>query len=140
MATDVPGTSSATPTFSQWKTVLSSRWRHPDEHINGLELRAIYLSYRWRLRSSAGHRKRFLHYVDSLVAMGVCAKGRTSSRRLRHISLKIAALVLAGQLWPVIAYCRSHRNPSDEASRPNSKKIKKIVLRPRSPAKERSAQ
>eukprot|EP00974_Lingulodinium_polyedra_P054090 5201141-Lingulodinium_polyedra.AAC.1 len=49
--------------------------------------------------------------------MGVNAKGRTSSRRLRPSLLRNAAYILGGSLYPVLAFTRTHRNPADRPSR-----------------------
>jgi len=123
------------PEVFQWRPVSTSRWRHPDIP-DVLILKAIYLSYQWRLRLTAEHRRRFPHFVDSLFAMGIYSKSRTSSQRLRHMSMKIAALVLAGQLWPVIARHRSLRAPPDKSAERHARKVHRLVLRPRSPDRQ----
>ena len=109
----------------KWKTVIANTWEREGEHINQLEARAYVLALRWRLRSTKGVGTRFLHAVDSLVTMGAMVKGRSSSRRLRHIVLRANALLLAGHLHPSLVYVRSHENPADAPSRV----VKKIHLK-----------
>ena len=84
-------------------------------HINNLELQAVLLALDWRLRSGS-RPKRFLHLIDSQVALATLAKGRTSSRRLLPVTRKIAARVLAGGLVPLYSFVRSALNPADEPS------------------------
>eukprot|EP00435_Cladocopium_sp_Y103_P072274 s233_g39.t1 len=55
------------------------------EHINVLELRALIHSFEWRLRSSKFSRCRALHLTDSIVALSVCVKGRSSARVLNRL-------------------------------------------------------
>ena len=54
------------------------------------------LSLRWRFRTETNIGTKFLHLVDSRVTLGVVAKGRTSSWRLRRALCKVNALMLAG--------------------------------------------
>ena len=85
-------------------------------HINQLELKAIRLTLDWRLR--AGQQKsRFVHLVDSQVALAVECKGRTSSFRLLREARRIAARCIAGALHLTYGYVRSKWNPSDAPSR-----------------------
>lgn len=62
----------------KWKVVCGSKWANQKEHINGLELRAILTSLRWRFNT------RLFHLTDSSVCLHALTRGRTSSRRLRR--------------------------------------------------------
>ena len=72
------------PSTWLWHVGLAYRFKHA-EHINVLELRALVGSYEWRLRSSSFSRCRALHLTDSVVALSVAVKGRSSSRTLNKI-------------------------------------------------------
>ena len=85
-------------------------------HINQLELKAIRLAIDWRIRSKIRRRK-FVHLVDSQVALAIVCKGRTASRRLLPEVRRIAARCIAAGLHPTYAYVRSKWNASDEPSR-----------------------
>ena len=102
-----------------WRHVVSTKVKRKRRclHINQLELKAIRLALDWRLR--AGRRKsRFVHLVDSQVALAMVCKGRTSSFRLLPEARHIAARCIAGGLHPTYGYVRSKWNPSDVPSRP----------------------
>ena len=85
-------------------------------HINCLELEAVSAAVDWRLRSRS-RGKRFLHLVDSQVALSILCKGRSSSLRLTPVTRRIAARLLAGFMFPVFAFVKSAWNPSEEPSR-----------------------
>ena len=99
------------------------RWRHvlgrkvvKRTHINVLELRAIGLTVKWRLRARprAG---RVLHLTDSQVCLSVLAKGRTGSARLLPRLRTIAARVVTGGIILTIGFVTSESKPTDEPSR-----------------------
>ena len=100
-----------------WQVVLSVPWRYTEEHINYLECQAYRLSLEWRLRRFSSVGSRFIHLLDSGVVIGICSKGRTSPSSLRGVLLKVSALVIAGDLCPILGFFRSHLNPSDRPSR-----------------------
>ena len=87
------------------------------EHINVLELRALIQTFEWRLRSSNFSRRRALHLTDSMVALSVCVKGRSSARVLNRLLKRFAALQIAGGIYPVLGWVESEDNPADEPSR-----------------------
>ena len=75
------------PKPQHWTGVETSRWRwnhvishmvKPKLHINVLELAAIDMAVKWRLRCRA-RGGRVLHLTDSQVCLAVLAKGRTAS-------------------------------------------------------------
>ena len=100
-----------------WKTVLSSQWKVPGEHINVLEGKAACLGLRWRTRTKANLNRRAAHFLDSQVIMNILAKGRTSSSRLLPVILRANAIILAGHLHMILGYVRSKDNPADRPSR-----------------------
>ena len=99
-----------------WKTVKGWRWRHSD-HINVLEMEALYQSLRWRLRGGRLFNRRFLHLVDSQVVLGVVAKGRSSSKKLNRVVKRINLLLLGCHSYMLLGWVRSELNPADEPSR-----------------------
>ena len=71
------------------------------EHINLLELRAIFTGIKWKVsRSKMKLGVRFLHLTDSLVCLHALTRGRSSSRKLRPILMRLNALLLAADLHP----------------------------------------
>ena len=110
----------------KWRRAIATEWRFKGEHINVSELRAYLLSLRWRLKRSHHLGTRFLHLLDSNVSLRACVKGRSSSARLRKVLCRISALCLAGDVLPVLAFVRSHRNPADKPSRSFPKAIPEV--------------
>ena len=105
----------------RWKTVCGWRWKGFDstesEHINKLEMRAVYTAIKWRLFKQKISQCRCLHLVDSMVSLQILNKGRTSSRKLRALSKRIGALLVAGRLLLILAYVHTSQNPADRPSR-----------------------
>ena len=100
----------------QWKKVFAHKWARGD-HINSLELRAIVNSIEWRIGHLKEHSLRIFHLTDSYVCMAIISKGRTSSAMLRPSLARLAAALLAFDLYLIIAHVGSLDNPTDEASR-----------------------
>ena len=98
-----------------WKVVLSYRMQPP--HINVGELHALLATFRWRARKASAIRSKFLHLTDSLVALGVALKCRSSSVLLHRVVSKLSALCLAASFYPFFAYVSSGTNPADAPSR-----------------------
>ena len=101
----------------KWKTVAGWRWTSKGEHINALECRATLTALRWRLERLRHSRVKFVHLVDSLVALHSLSRGRSSSRKLRRTVLRINALLLATRSQAVWAYVHTKDNPADAPSR-----------------------
>ena len=105
------------PKCWKWRVVTGWKWKHLDEHINVLELRAILTSLRWRLEHQHHLRTRFLHLTDSLVCLHALCRGRSSSRKMRCTMSKVNALLLAGGVHPFWGYVHTDVNPADKPSR-----------------------
>ena len=60
---------------------------------------------------------RFAVFVDSLVVLGIAAKGRSCSRRLNSILRRLNAHVLVSGFYVFFGYVTSDANPADEPSR-----------------------
>ena len=87
------------------------------DHINALELYAIFVTFEWRASEALPLGCRVVHCTDSQVCQSVLTKGRSSSRRLSRILRRLNALLLACAVVPVFLYIRSEDNPADEPSR-----------------------
>ena len=101
----------------KWKVIAGWKWTSPGEHINSLELRAIYTSLRWRIEHQQHLRTRFIHLTDSLVCLHCLSRGRSSSRKLRRTMAKINSLLLASSVHPFWGYIHTDQNPADKPSR-----------------------
>ena len=64
----------------QWRTICGWHWRRSPgqdpEHINKLELRALYTALKWRVERQGLCQSRFLHLCDSMVSLHIVNKGR----------------------------------------------------------------
>ena len=100
----------------RWREVAGWQWRHSGDHINVLELQAILTTLRWLAVRRKVHRRRFMHLTDSLVCLRSLSRGRTSSRKLRHVLKRISSLILAADLHPVWGYIHTAQNPADIAN------------------------
>ena len=107
---------SSCPDWWRWKALFRTRWKTP-EHINCLELRAIFLA----LKHAIGHLRaadmRLFHISDSYICLSIVAKGRTSSIQLNRILKQFNAHLLAFGLYWIQSHVESFENPTDEASR-----------------------
>ena len=108
--------SAALVASSDWRTIISSRWRRP-EHINVLELRALTTAVRWVLSFRQALNCRVLVLCDSLVVVGAVTKGRSSSQELLRRLRYLAAMVLASGLRLTLRWVASADNPADGPSR-----------------------
>ena len=65
-----------------WRTICGFAWPSGEcDHINRLELRAVYTALRWRVLRRKDLRCRVLHLTDSMVCLHVLNRGRSSSRK-----------------------------------------------------------
>ena len=102
----------------QWDWKISKGWPWLRQaHINVLEMEALLHAVRYRAKSVRVMHKKFLHLVDSLVVLGIAAKGRTTSKMLSPSLHRYNMLILALHCYPILAWVQSHLNPSDEPSR-----------------------
>ena len=101
----------------RWRTICGWSWANRAEHINRLELRAVYSSLRWRVLRNKSLRIKFVHLTDSLVSLHVINRGRSSSHKIQSLMYRIASLSLAAGLHPFICYVSTHQNPADKPSR-----------------------
>ena len=101
----------------KWKTIAGWAWKGSPEHINVLELRAIYTSIRWWVAQAGAFSCRMVHLTDSLVCLHSLSRGRSSSRKMRRTLTKLNSYLLACNLHPVWAYVHTADNPADRPSR-----------------------
>ncbi|CAK0897904.1 unnamed protein product, partial [Prorocentrum cordatum] len=100
-----------------WQTVLAHGWKRQGRHINELELQEVLAALKWFARRADRHHSRLGILIDSQVVLSVCAKGRSSLRRLNHLVQRIDAQILACNLYPFYGYVTSKMNPADAPSR-----------------------
>ena len=101
----------------RWKTIAGWSWTGSPEHINVLELRAIYTSIRWWVSQRNARSCRFVHLTDSLVCLHALSRGRSSSKKMRRTIAKVNSYLLACNLHPLWAYVHTSENPADKPSR-----------------------
>ena len=99
-----------------FRTVISTRARHA-AHSGSLETTAVVLGLHWLLRSTKHHSKRTLLLIDAQAVLGAVAKGRSSAPTVRRGVMRVAALLLAGDLQAYYGYVPSEENPADTPSR-----------------------
>ena len=97
-----------------WSLVRKWHWKQPG-HINVLET-ATVVSLLQELGASNPN-SRPVVLVDSRVAKGALAKGRSSSKALQPHCKKSAAIQLAGGLFPSFSFAPTRLNPADNPSR-----------------------
>ena len=95
--------------------VFSFRFKFK-KHINLLELEAVLALLR-RLACDGVRDARILILVDSRVALGALAKGRSSSRRINFVLKKTCAVCFAYGLYPELIWIPTWANPGDAPSR-----------------------
>lgn len=99
----------------RWRTAFVHSWEH-DAHINALEMAAALMALRWLIRDGV-QRKRAILLCDSTVAIGVLAKGRSSSPDLLRYARLTAALSLGHDVDLIPVYVPSASCPADPPSR-----------------------
>ena len=99
-----------------FKDIISFRWARA-EHINGLEVSAINSLMQWCLRGAKCMNHKVIVCSDSQVAISVCTRFRSSSRRLKQKVQKLAFLCLVSGISPVFVWVQTKRNPADLPSR-----------------------
>ena len=99
-----------------WEKVFAYKWKSND-HINSLELRALVHALEWRATHLQEVSVRAFHLTDSYVAMSVVSKGRSSSKMLKPLLRRLAAVLMAFELYLVVSHVESSENPTDAASR-----------------------
>ena len=112
----VPSIGTCWDPLERWKETFRVRWR-TSEHNNIGELRTVILALRHVNRSNRAWDSRILMITDSLVSLGVLAKGRTSSWPLLRLARQGAALTMAFGFRVYYRYVESKRNYADGPSR-----------------------
>ena len=97
-----------------WHVESSWAWRDAS-HINILEGRSYVQAL--RARALGCDDLRFVHGLDSSVALGAFLKGRTSSRLLLPVVKQAAAIQVSFGLYPGPVFCPTRLNVSDAPAR-----------------------
>ena len=98
-----------------WKTIFAYKREGP--HINVLELDAIVVAVKWRMRKASNIGEQFVHLSDSQVSISVAAKCRSSVKALQKGLNRLCTLVLASCSFPFWVFIGTADNPADEPSR-----------------------
>lgn len=101
---------------ARWYTVSSYPWTFP-EHINTLELRALFTALQWVVGHRTGTNARVLLWVDNTTVAHVMRKGRSSANTIAPVLRRVAACLLAANLVPNTCWLPTAFNPADEPSR-----------------------
>eukprot|EP00971_Amphidinium_carterae_P348898 6490729-Amphidinium_carterae.1 len=117
---------SVDPRWWAWTVVLS--YPLSGEHINALEMRAVLMMHRWRLRHGQAIGLRYVPFVDSAVCLAVMTKGRSSSRKLNYVLRKLNSRILASCSLPSYCYVRTFYNPADAPSRWRDRKRARLEV------------
>ena len=97
-----------------WKLDASWKWKKP-HHINVLESQAYVTMLRIMARTGRG--ARFSALLDSRVAKGSRAKGRSSAKALKPTLSQSAALQVAYGLYPALGFAPTRLNVADDPTR-----------------------
>ncbi|CAE8717690.1 unnamed protein product, partial [Polarella glacialis] len=117
--------SSVDPASWRWKVVMSYAWKET-QHINVLETVAVLDLLRKLGRESGIQNFRRMVLIDNQAALGVIAKGRSSSRAMMAPLRRISALLVAGNVRLVLGWVCTDWNPADGPSRWVKKRVKKL--------------
>ena len=98
----------------KWYEVLTWHWRH-SSHINILESHSFLTLLRYLAREGSGCR--FCALMDSRVAKGSHAKGRSSANALMPSLQKAAAIQVACGLYPSLGFAPTKLNVADDPTR-----------------------
>ena len=102
--------------FWCWKVIQSYPFKS-EQHINVLELRALFNYIRYRAKKLHKLGSRSLIILDSQVVVSIAAEGRSSSQQLNPLLQRLAAISIACNMRFIYAWCRSGANPADAPSR-----------------------
>ena len=100
-----------------WKEERSWFWKN-QSHINVLEVSAVLSALKQQLQKERRIRLNVL--IDSMVAKGALAKGRSSARTLCPVMKRVAAVVLAGDFYVSYNYAATKLNVADDPTRDRS--------------------
>lgn len=98
------------------KTAVKNKWPR-EGHINVLELEAQLLAVRHMASCPSSRGSRVLVLFDNTSALGVIAKGRSSSLTLNRTCRKIAHVLLANHITHLPHWVTSELNLADEPLR-----------------------
>ena len=99
---------------SKWDVVRSWFWKRA-RHINVLEVSAALHGIEKEAVKYPS--SRFISLLDSSVARGALAKGRSTSRMLQPLLRRAAVIQLGFDLYPVFPFCPTRLNTADDPTR-----------------------
>ena len=124
---DLPDELSAPPadpvlaaSIASWQWRVTAAYELEIDHINAQELRVFVSLVVRRCRAAANAGQRLVALLDNQAASGAAAKGRSSSRRMNRLLRRLAAFLMAADLYIAPLYIPSAVNPADPPSRRQS--------------------
>ena len=121
---DLPDELSAPPadpvlaaSIASWQWRVTAAYELEIDHINAQELRVFVSLVVRRCRAAANAGQRLVALLDNQAASGAAAKGRSSSRRMNRLLRRLAAFLMAADLYIAPLYIPSAVNPADPPSR-----------------------
>lgn len=105
-----------------WAPVFSLHVQD-ERHINLDECKALRFGVIRDAECKNRRRRRKIYLVDSGVAVGAFAKGRSSSKKINREIRRLLPYLLGGRLYMQLIWIPSHANPSDPLSRHVSLRI-----------------
>lgn len=99
-----------------WYVISSYPWCFI-EHINTLELRALYTALQWVVGQVHGPNSRVLCWVDNAAVCYIMRKGRSSANSIAPVLRKITTTLLASNVYANTCWLPSICNPADKPSR-----------------------
>ena len=100
---------------SKWQLAFTHKWKRT-EHISSLEASILTSAVQWAV-SRGLQSQQFLLLTDSSASLGALNKGRSSVPGMLARCRKSAALALAHDVHPRIAFIPTDFNPADGPSR-----------------------
>lgn len=106
----------------RFTTIIAGQWRYgvnptSTNHINELELQAVYSMVKHLLSRPSTMSTRVLHLVDNTVTFSSLRKGRCSSVKLLLCLRKLAVHLIAADMVLLPVWIPSEANPADAPSR-----------------------
>ena len=112
----VPPLASVWSSLPRWRLVFKGRWERM-EHINVLEFRTMVNVARYLARSATCWDTKYLVLTDSLVALGVLGKGRSSRPSLLALCRRLATMRMILGIRLYARHVVSEMNFADGPSR-----------------------
>ena len=112
----VPSAGPEWDAVERWRLLFVGTWVR-DEHINILEARVLVNLARHLARSSSQQNLKTLVFTDSMVALGLFSKGRSSVKPLLRLARKMCVLRMFSGIKLLYRHIETLRNMADGPTR-----------------------